>query len=197
MTRKETVYPNIPKKTMKIIEPTIFHDFDDVLKGEEVNISEKRFKDAAFFYENASNMDENTIMYHVYMIGPKENQAGSLNWGLSVLYPVLVNGECNMTRGHWHNQLESDEIYVGQSGNGLLMLMDKTGNTWCEKVSAGSVHYISGQLAHRLINTGDEALKVICCWPVNAGHDYQAVEQRPFAYRVFKKDNQLEFKKVD
>ena len=118
-------------------------------------------------------------------------QAGSLYWGLSVLHPVLVHGECCMTRGHWHQDRRCDEVYLGQSGKGLLMLMDENGKTWCEEVIPGSVHLISGKLAHRLINTGTEDLKVQCCWPCQAHHDYAATESQPFGFRIYRKEDQI------
>ena len=69
--------------------------------------------------------------------------------------------------------------------------MDENGKTWCEKMKEGSLHHINGHHAHRLINTGNEDLKVICVWNANAGHDYQRVEQMPFNVRVFKKGEEI------
>ncbi|MCB6313949.1 cupin domain-containing protein, partial [Gordonibacter pamelaeae] len=85
-----------------------------------------------------------------------------------MLYPVLVNGECNMTRGHWHENRECVEFYFCLSGEGLLMLMDEDGTTWAEKTYPGSLHHIDGHLAHRLINTGEEPMKIGACWPCDA-----------------------------
>lgn len=170
---------------MKIEKPVARHDFNGLLSGKAIAVSTKKLKDAAFF-TNKEGVDPEQILYQVYLLEPSVIQSGSLNWGLSVLNPVTINGECCMTRGHWHQDRECDEIYVGQSGCGLLMLMDESGTTWCEEVSTGSVHMINGKLAHRLINTGDEPLKVICCWPCRAGHDYAAAEEMPFGCRVYK-----------
>ena len=77
--------------------------------------------------------------------------------------PVLVNGECNITRGHFHQALNCDEIYFCFQGEGLLLYMDENGKCWAEKMSAGSVHYIDGRLAHRLVNTGDGELHIGAC----------------------------------
>jgi glucose-6-phosphate isomerase len=50
-------------------------------------------------------------------------------------------------------------------------------------------------LAHRLINTGDEDLKVACCWPTTAGHDYARVEAMPFPQRAYKtEEGEIEWK---
>lgn len=167
---------------MEIRQPEAVHDFDGVLSGAPVVKAQKFLGQIMSIYRNAEHTDPDTLMYDVYTIARPEDE---LNWGLTVLYPVLVNGECNMTRGHFHENEQRDEIYVGQSGRGLLMRMDETGKTWCEQVFRGSFHYIQGTAAHRLINTGSEPLKVMACWPQDAGHDYARTEKMPFGSRVF------------
>ena len=114
-----------------------------------------------------------------------------LCYGLTVMQPVCVNGECNVTRGHFHEDLDCDEIYCGMGGEGLLLLMDEDYHCHAEKVYCGSVHYIDGHLAHRLVNTGNSELKVQCMWPSNAGHDYKRVEDHPFTVRVYKENGEL------
>lgn len=182
---------------MKVLKSTVYYPIDDVIKGENVIKSTKVYKDAKSFYLNDGCLDEETGMYDVYSYTPDTTCKASLNWGLTVLYPLTVDGECNMTRGHWHENRECTEIYYGISGKGLLMLMDEEGNTWAEEVCEGSLHHIDGHFAHRLINTGEEVMKVAACWGKEAGHDYAAVEAMPFGYRVFKdKNGKLLFKEV-
>lgn len=183
---------------MEVREPKAIHDFNDVIKGSEVTASTKTYKDARSFYHCPEDLSDDTVMYDVYHYTQgDETQSGNLNWGLTVLYPVCVSGECNMTRGHWHGNRNCAEFYFGVAGEGLLMLMDETGNTWAEKVFPGSLHHIDGKLAHRLINTGDTVMKVGACWPCDAGHDYDAVVKQPFGYRVMKKHHQLQFEIVE
>lgn len=179
---------------MLIKEPNAILLINDVLKGANVTKSSKYYRDAQNYYESIDHTIElDTIMYDVYRtinetVGAKQDMI----WGLTVLYPRLVNGECNMTRGHFHKDDQRSEVYYGVSGEGLLLLMDKQGNTWAEKVFPGSVHLIDGQHAHRLINiTDNEALKVIACWSMHAGYDYQFVEDHPFGNRIFLKDHQI------
>ena len=155
---------------------------------------EKSFSQIKQIYKDDNNVDENTLMYTVYSYEKGDsNKAGDLYWGLTILEPVYINGECNMTRGHFHNDLNCAEFYFGIDGEGLLMLMDENGKTWCEKVFKGSLHHIDGKLAHRLLNTGDTQLKVGACWPTVAGHDYAKIEDKEFGYRVFKKEDELIF----
>ena len=175
-----------------IYDPVIF-DFENDVYSKQVVVSRKFYKDIKQIYKNPENINDDVEMYHVYSYDAGENVAGNLRWGMTVLNPVYVNGECNMTRGHWHQKRECAELYYGVAGEGLLMLMDEDGNTWCERVFKGSVHHIDGHLAHRLLNTSNTALKVIACWGCDAGHDYAAVEKQPFGYRVMKEHDELIF----
>lgn len=171
-------------------------DFDKgKVLGEEVTITKKRWKNIqAIYRNNICDLSELEVMYEVYTVlqGNPEN-IGSLNCWLTILYPKTINGECNMTRGHFHSNRSCAEIYFCLQGEGLLLLMDETGNTWAEKMKKGSVHYIDGHLAHRCINTGDIPLHIGACWSPAAGHDYEAIEKRPFSFRIFKKKDGIEY----
>lgn len=181
---------------MEIVDSNLFHMFGDIPKGKEVVKSKKVYAQAKTFYESVdTNIDEDTVMYEVYTVEASQQEEGYLNWGLSVLHPICVNEECNMTRGHFHVDLNCEEYYWTSKGTGLLMLMDEEGKCWCEEMKPGSLHHINGHHAHRLINTGKEDLSIVCIWNANAGHDYQRIENKPFPYRVFNMDGKLEIKK--
>lgn len=171
---------------MEIIESGLFHIFDGELTGDKVEKSCKLYKDAMSFYESVDqSLDPETVMYEVTTVNADRKEEGYLNWAISLLHPVKVNGECCMTRGHFHIDTNCEEYYWCARGTGLLMMMDENGNDWCEKMYPGSLHHINGHHAHRLINTGNEDLRIICCWNSNAGHDYKRVEEHPFVHRVF------------
>lgn len=183
---------------MEIIDVNVHHDFlNGVITGKDVQKSIKYYKQAKSFYKDVdSNLKEDTIMYEVYTYSKAiDHSDGKLNYGLTVMQPVCVNGECNMTRGHFHENLECDEIYCCMHGTGLLLLMDEKGHCTAEKMSVGSIHYIDGYLAHRLVNTGNEELKVQCIWPANAGHDYKRIEDHPFTVRIFKENQHIKVEK--
>ena len=180
---------------MEIIEPLALMNFvEGTLEGDDVVCGRKTLKDNAAIYLNTENCDMDTVVYDVFSYNKAQpGRNGDLLWGMTVLYPVQVNGECNMTRGHWHVDRDNAEFYFGITGQGLLMLMDENGKCWCEKVFPGSLHYIDGIYAHRLINTSEtETMKVGACWPVTAGHDYAATEKQPFTTRIFLKNGQIE-----
>lgn len=173
---------------MEIIDSGLFHVYEGDLSGKKVEKSCKLYKDAMSFYKSVDEtLDPDTVMYEVMTVNGEKKEPGYLNWAISLLHPVRVNGECCMTRGHFHKNIECEEYYWCASGEGLLMMMDENGHDWCERVHKGSLHHINGHYAHRLINTGEEDLRVICCWNSNAGHDYKRVEENPFKHRIFRK----------
>lgn len=177
---------------MKIIDPILFHDYDGDLVGSEVEKGQKLYRDSEGLYQHFdSDLDPETVMYEVMTVNAAKNEAGSLNWAVSLLHPVRVKGECCMTRGHFHENLNCEEYYWCAEGEGLLMMMDLEGHDWCERVYKGSLHHIDGRHAHRLINTGESDLRVVCCWNSNAGHDYARVENNPFPHRVFIREGKL------
>jgi glucose-6-phosphate isomerase, archaeal len=178
---------------MRIIKPEQIHPYQGILEGKDVVKTKKYYKDIQSIYKEVDRtLALDTLMYEVYTVKEEQAYVGSLCWGLSVLYPVTVCGECNMTRGHFHSDLKCNEFYYGASGEGLLLLMNEDGTTYAEKVFEGSLHHIKGNQAHRLINTGDEVMKVICAWSSQAGHDYERIEKNPFQARIFKRNGKIE-----
>lgn len=174
------------------IKASMFHqDWKDIPKGNNISKAVKTYKEAKSFYAAIDEtIEDDTIVYEVYSC-PRMEKAGSLGWGLTILHPLLVQGECNMTRGHFHAKIDREEYYWCMQGEGLLMLMDEAGTCWCEEVKEGSLHHIQGKIAHRLINTGNEDLMVTACWPGDSGHDYEAIETKPFYVRVFKEEDTI------
>lgn len=171
-----------------ITEPKAWFD-ENGIRGKNAVRYEKRLKDMPGIYQNVEKVDPELLLYTVYSYEPnKEENPGNLYWGLTVLEPVTVNGECAMTKGHFHVDKTCAEFYFCMGGSGLLLLVDESGKTWAEKMEKGSLHYIGGTWAHRLVNTGYEQLKVGACWPTAAGHDYDAVLNGGFGARVFKRD---------
>lgn len=176
---------------MEIKKPKFIHDFlNGVIEGQGVESYKKLYKDISFAYESFDKtLDPNSEMYEVYHFN--EGGENTILWGLTILHPITVNGECNLTRGHFHEDRTEPEIYFGLGGQGLLMYMDENGDSFCEEVFKNSLHYIKGNYAHRLINTGDEDLKVGACWREAAGHDYKAIEEKPFKNRIYKIDGKV------
>jgi glucose-6-phosphate isomerase len=132
-----------------------------------------------------SAMDPDTVVYEVLSRQTvPEGTPGGLFFGTSILHPGKVGDEYFMTKGHFHQRREAAEYYWGISGTGVLLLSDEAGRCTAQAVEPGSLHYIPGCTAHRLVNTGAEDLVVGACWGSDAGHDYGALAGEGFPVRV-------------
>ncbi len=130
-------------------------------------------------------------VYSVQWFEGGSGSEGHLLFGCTHLRPGRVGQEFFMTHGHFHALATRAEIYCVASGEGLLVRMDRTGDTWTEMMQAGSVHYIQGEHAHRAVNTGSKTLVFWACWPSDAGYDYASIKQNGFGLRVFADDRKI------
>ena len=162
------------------------------LSGNDIIESEKKISQLATVFSDETarqKMNPDTLVYSVQAhIKPIEGTPGGLYFGTSTIYPGKVDKEYFMTRGHFHTKSDRAEYYWGIQGQGMLLLMDKNRNTWAERVYPGSLHYIEPHIAHRLANTGDSPLIVGACWPSDAGHNYEEIDQNGFSARLVEKD---------
>jgi glucose-6-phosphate isomerase len=162
------------------------------MKGEPIINQTRKLKDLkGIFQDNKAfgEMDEEQLAYSVQSWLPvPEGKPGGLFFGVSTIFPGKVGNEYFMTKGHFHSQSDRAEFYWGVSGKGMLILMNRERNTWAEEVYPGSLHYIGGDIAHRLANTGHESLVVGACWPSDAGHDYEEIALNGFSARLLEVD---------
>ena len=171
------------------------------LSGDGVVTSKKTLGEIPHLFldrDALSSMDPETVVYYVECHeAVAAGTQGGLFFGTSTVRPGRVGDEYFMTKGHFHSRRETAEYYWGISGSGVLLLMDESGVCRAEEVTSGSLHYIPGRVAHRLINTGEDDLIVGACWPSDAGHDYGSIETKGFPVRVFCRDGRpvLEEKK--
>lgn len=166
----------------------------DKLVGKSV-INSKKFMHElkGVFADNESftNINQQQPVYEVQAYMPvKEGKTGGLFFGNSLVYPGKVGNEYFMTRGHFHANKDTAEYYWCVKGEGALILMDTDRNCWFEKMESGSLHYIPGNVAHRVANTGNEVLFFNACWPSDAGHDYDSIDKEGFSARLLEIDNQ-------
>ena len=136
-------------------------------------------------------MDPATEVYRVHYWKPvEEGSHGGLFWGATTLYPGRVGDEYFMTHGHFHANRDRAEIYATVRGNGALLFMNEAGETWSQEMRPGTVHYIPGNVAHRVVNTGNEPLTFLASWPSDAGHDYGSIRTTGFGKRMILKDGE-------
>lgn len=158
------------------------------LSGEGVRRDCKRLADLEGVFEDTASfrqMDGNQVVYEVDSYMPVAGGTeGGLFFGLTHLYPGTVGEEYFMTRGHFHAVENRAEYYWGIEGEGVLLLMDKDRNTRVEQMRPGSLHYIPGFTAHRVVNTGSVILRFGACWPSDAGHNYETIAREGFSARI-------------
>ena len=136
-------------------------------------------------------MDLNTIVYRVQWYAPvPEGTQGGLFWGTTVIEPGRVGDEYFMTHGHFHAKRDRAEYYGCIEGKGMLIMMDTARRTWAEWMAPGSIHYVPGNVAHRVANAGERQLKLTACWPSDAGHDYAAIRHEGFGARLLARNGE-------
>ena len=175
---------------MKINNPTCLHKLDSGIESQDVIVEKKTYGQLKSAFNSIDeSIPEDTVMYEVERISVEDSD---VLHGLTKIYPILVNGECNMTKGHFHANDEIGEFYYCKKGKGLLMLMDKEGNTYAQKMFPGSVHLIPVKTAHRCINTSsNEVLEIACIWTKLAGYDYDYIVEHPFKNRVYLENGEM------
>ncbi|MEL7588786.1 MAG: glucose-6-phosphate isomerase family protein [Prolixibacteraceae bacterium] len=177
---------------LKIIRPeVVFHPANLHLEGAPVTEQVRKLGDLKGIFQDQQAFeleDPARIAYLVRSWLPvPEGQKGGLYFGASTIMPGKIGHEFFMTKGHSHLKSEQAEFYWGVQGTGMLILMDRERNTWGEEVYPGSLHYIAGDMAHRLANTGSIPLIVGACWPSEAGHNYEEIAIHGFSARLVEK----------
>jgi glucose-6-phosphate isomerase len=163
-----------------------------IMHGAAVQQATKTLGDLAGIFHDTSSlrrMDESTVVYRVQWMEPVvQGTEGGLFGGSTIIEPGRVGDEYFMTHGHFHAKRDRGEYYGAISGKGLLVIMDEDRITRTEEIYPGSLHYIAGGLAHRVVNTGEDSLLFWACWPSDAGHDYASIKTKGFGARVLLRD---------
>jgi glucose-6-phosphate isomerase len=163
-----------------------------VMTGEAVRESFKALSDLAKVFRDRAalaHLDPAREVYRVRSWLPvSSGTEGGLFWGVTVLQPGKVGDEYFMTHGHFHANPTRAEYYATASGNGMLIRMDRERRTWGETMTPGSLHYIQGEHAHRVANTGSEPLVFWACWGSDAGYDYGTIDQSGLGARLLERD---------
>lgn len=167
------------------------------MTGEPVQESFKTLQDLRRVFRDSSaigNVESSREVYRVRWWSPvNSGTEGGLFWGLTLLQPGKVGDEYFMTHGHFHANRMRAEFYGTVSGNGMLIQMNTERRTWGEAMTPGSLHYVRGENAHRIANTGSVPLVVWACWPTDAGYDYESIATRGFSSRLVERDGKPVF----
>ena len=128
------------------------------------------------------------LVYSVEAVEPGTGE-GDLHYGLGVIYPGRVGREYFMTKGHLHSWREAAELYIGLSGQGIMLLEDEaTGESRMLTLGPGCAVYVPGHTGHRTINVGDVPLSYMGVYPARAGHDYGVYASRNFRCTIVDDD---------
>lgn len=142
------------------------------------------------YYANEAALEEliasqnDPLHYETYECDIPE-EYGQVKFCISKLYPGTVDGECFMTKGHYHTRIETGEQYLCLRGRGLMMMKTTDGDCRWEEFAPGRMVYAPPYWAHRSINTGNEPLISLCIYPGDAGHNYGDIRTDGFPKRVF------------
>jgi glucose-6-phosphate isomerase, archaeal len=136
-------------------------------------------------WTNAIRELADPIIYEVIEVRQDGND---LFFGTTTVAPGQVGPEFYMTRGHFHARRDRGEVYATMSGQGILLLETRDGQTEVLEMRAGAVAAIPPDWAHRTINTGDCPLIFSWVCSVDAGHDYASIRERGMRRLVIARD---------
>jgi glucose-6-phosphate isomerase len=175
-------------------KPTFVDWSSGELSGNGIEESVKTLGQLAGIFKDEAAwraMNPETEVYRVRFWRPvPDGTSGGLFWGSTILLPGRVGDEYFMTHGHFHAIRDRAEFYATVKGTGAMLFMDEGGKTWSQTMSPGTVHYIPGNAAHRVVNTVREPLVFLASWPSDAGHDYASIRTTGFSKRMVLRDGE-------
>ncbi|MBY9003577.1 MAG: glucose-6-phosphate isomerase [Candidatus Lokiarchaeota archaeon] len=119
-------------------------------------------------------------IYEFYELGIPE-KSSELAFGTTIIYPGKVGNEYFMTKGHFHEVLETAEVYYCTKGHGFLLMEDPEGRTEIQEMTPGISVYVPPNFAHRSINISNtEPFIMFFVFRADAGHDYKTIETKGF-----------------
>jgi glucose-6-phosphate isomerase, archaeal len=133
---------------------------------------------------------DDLLLYEVFEIKRPE-VAGELLHGVSIVHPGKVGQEYFMTKGHFHNVLDTAEVYYCLKGQGVMVMETPEGDWAIEKLRPGRVLYVPPRWAHRSVNTSHEGdLVIFFIYPGHSGHDYGTIEHQGFRKLIIEEAGQ-------
>jgi glucose-6-phosphate isomerase len=117
--------------------------------------------------------------------------ASQIAFGTTITYPGKVGNEYFMTKGHFHQVLETAEVYHCLRGRGCMLMESPEGVCEAQFMQAGVAVYVPPRFAHRSINVSpDEPLISFFAFRGDAGHDYGTIESKGFRKLVVERNGQ-------
>jgi glucose-6-phosphate isomerase len=150
----------------------------------------RKLSDMASLYEDQEAVSRslgcgNDPVIYVGRYADVPERPGNLAFLTTTMAAGTVGSEFYMTRGHHHVQ-DSGEVYLGLSGEGMMVMESREGEFAYEALTPSVAVYVPPRWAHRTVNTGKEPLVFLASYFAGAGHDYSAVERSGFSCRVYR-----------
>lgn len=163
---------------------------EETTKKRYLTDMEKLFNDTETLQKELA-AGNNPMIYEYYALDlPKSD--GDIQYGTSIVYPGTLGGEYYMTKGHFHEILETGEVYFCLSGEGYMLMENPEGEWEIEELVPGRAVQVPPRYAHRSINTGNEPLVTFFTFRADAGHDYGSIETKGYRKLVVEKDGKPE-----
>ena len=180
----------------KSINPfTVYLSLNNGLNGENPGLKRYLSNMKGMFLDDAAEQkmleSENPLLYEFYDFGIPQT-SGDINFGTSITYPGKVGNEYYMTKGHFHQILETAEAYYCIGGHGYMLMETPEGEWDAQELTSGKVVYVPQRWAHRSINIGTEPLITFFAFRADAGHDYGTIETKGFRKLIVEKDGKPE-----
>lgn len=141
--------------------------------------------------EKIANEDELIYEFYDPKIPEKDTE---ITFGTSITYAGLVGEEYYMTKGHFHVQLETAEVYYCMKGFGYMLMESPEGDWEAREMRPGIAVYVPGRYAHRSINASlDGPLVSFFSFRADAGHNYGTIETQGFRKLCVHRDGKPEF----
>ena len=120
------------------------------------------------------------IIYEFHGLEPPKT-AGDFAFGCSILNPGKIGDEYYFTKGHFHNIIDTCEVYYCLKGHGYMMLENPEGDWSALEMQPGQAVYVPKRYAHRSINVSpDEQLITFFVYRADAGHDYATIATKGY-----------------
>ncbi len=128
------------------------------------------------------------LVYEFHEMGIPE-KPGAIAYGASIVYPGKVGDEYFMTKGHFHEVLDTAEVYYCLNGHGFMLMENPEGDCEAREMTPGAAVYVPGRFAHRSINVSPtETLVTFFAFRADAGHDYKTIEEKGFRKLMVERD---------
>ena len=177
-------------------------DFSSGALGKRANCWSRKLSEMVEVYEEDKltqelALNKNKVVYTVYEHElPKKE--GHLIPVTTILHAGRVGDQFFMTKGHYHEERGTAEVYVILNGVGVLLMQTEEGEHNEIEFCKGDLLYIPPFWAHRMVNVSNkEPLIFYGVYPANAGHDYEAIANKGFVKKViFEKNNEKNYRVI-